>query len=39
MTDTFIKTYVHLYLAKFVLEREVFHTEVAEKKKTRFVFQ
>jgi hypothetical protein len=34
-----MKTKVHLYLPKFFLEREMFHTEVVEKMKTRFMFQ
>jgi len=32
-----MKTYVHLYLAEFFLEREIFQTEVLEKNKTHFM--
>jgi len=34
-----MQTFLHVwYLAQFLLEREMFQTEVAEKIKTRFVF-
>jgi len=31
-----MKTKVHLYLSKFFLEREMFHTEVVEKNENTF---
>jgi hypothetical protein len=33
-----MKTYVHLYVAEFFLEWEMFQTEVVEEMKTHFMF-